>query len=132
MKHQPAHRDRANTTMTIENTFSEHPGFRRTFKKDHLTLGIFFPIEAFTGDLPKMQNQLELARAADEVGFAALWTRDVPVRDSPKFEAFTVTQDPSRAFEGHSAIPLRSCQSPPLPPQYLFSSPASRSNPWTG
>lgn len=70
--------------MTIKFDFSEHPGFRRTFRKGHLTLGIFFPIEAFTGDLPKMQNQLELARVADEAGFAALWTRDVPVRD-PNF-----------------------------------------------
>ncbi|MBN45179.1 MULTISPECIES: TIGR03571 family LLM class oxidoreductase [unclassified Methylophaga] len=67
--------------MTIEHDFSEHPGFRRTFRKGHLTLGIFFPIEAFSGDLPKMQNQLELARVADEAGYAALWTRDVPVRD---------------------------------------------------
>jgi luciferase-type oxidoreductase len=67
--------------MMTGNTFSEHPGFRRTFRKDHLTLGIFFPIEAFAGDLPEMQNQLELAQAADEAGFAALWTRDVPVRD---------------------------------------------------
>jgi luciferase-type oxidoreductase len=67
--------------MTTEYTFSEHPGFRRTFRKGHLTLGIFFPIEAFSGDLPKMQNQLELARVADEAGYAALWTRDVPVRD---------------------------------------------------
>ncbi|WP_202844545.1 LLM class oxidoreductase [Luteimonas saliphila] len=67
--------------MTTGNTVSGHPGFRRTFRRDHLTLGLFFPIEAFTGDLPRMQNQLELARAADEAGFAALWTRDVPVRD---------------------------------------------------
>lgn len=67
--------------MATETDFSEHPGFRRTFKKGHLTLGIFFPIEAFTGDLPRMQNQMELARVADEAGFAALWTRDVPVRD---------------------------------------------------
>lgn len=70
--------------MTIKHDFSEHPGFRRTFRKGHLTLGIFFPIEAFSGDLPKMQNQLELARVADEAGYAALWTRDVPVRD-PNF-----------------------------------------------
>lgn len=69
------------TTMATDNNFLVHPGFRRTFKKDHLTLGIFFPIEAFTGDMPKMQHQLELAKAADEAGFAALWTRDVPVRD---------------------------------------------------
>lgn len=70
--------------MTIKYDFSEHPGFRRTFQKGHLTLGIFFPIEAFSGDLPTMQNQLELARVADEAGYAALWTRDVPVRD-PNF-----------------------------------------------
>lgn len=67
--------------MANDHDFSEHPGFRRTFRKDHLTLGIFFPIEAFAGDLPKMQNQFQLARVADEAGFAALWTRDVPVRD---------------------------------------------------
>lgn len=67
--------------MPDENDISQHPGFRRTFKKNHLTLGIFFPIEAFTGDLPRMQDQLELARVADKAGFAALWTRDVPVRD---------------------------------------------------
>lgn len=67
--------------MATENTIPDHPGFRRTFKKDRLTLGFFFPIEAFAGDLPRMQNQLELARFADDAGFAALWTRDVPVRD---------------------------------------------------
>jgi alkanesulfonate monooxygenase SsuD/methylene tetrahydromethanopterin reductase-like flavin-dependent oxidoreductase (luciferase family) len=31
-----------------------------------------------------MQNQLELARVAEEACCAALWTRDVPVRD-PNF-----------------------------------------------
>lgn len=67
--------------MAIEHDYSGHPGFRRTFRKDHLTLGLFFPIEAFAGDVPKMQRQLELARVADEAGYAALWTRDVPVRD---------------------------------------------------
>ena len=67
--------------MATENNFSEHPGFRRTFKNGRLTLGLFFPIEAFAGDVPRMQNQLELARVADEAGYAALWTRDVPVRD---------------------------------------------------
>ena len=58
--------------MATENNFSAHPGFRRTFKKDRLTLGLFFPIEAYAGDLPTMQNQLELARVADEAGYAAL------------------------------------------------------------
>lgn len=67
--------------MAIEHDYSRHPGFRRTFRKDHLTLGFFFPIEAFAGDVPRMQRQLELARVADDAGYAALWTRDVPVRD---------------------------------------------------
>jgi luciferase-type oxidoreductase len=67
--------------MATDNSFSEHPGFRRTFKQGHLTLGFFFPIEAFKGDVPTMHNQLALARVAEEAGFAALWTRDVPVRD---------------------------------------------------
>lgn len=29
-----------------------------------------------------MQNQVQLARQAEDAGFAALWGRDVPLRDS--------------------------------------------------
>jgi luciferase-type oxidoreductase len=78
--------------MGTENNFSKHSGFRRTFKKDHLTLGIFFPIEASYADLPRMQNQLELARVADEAGYAALWARDDPLRD-PHFVDIGQTYD---------------------------------------
>lgn len=67
--------------MLGEHEFSAHPGFRRTFEDGRLTIGLFFPIEAFKGDLPRMEGQPELARLADEAGYAALWTRDVPVRD---------------------------------------------------
>lgn len=49
-----------------------------------MTLGLFFPIEAFEGDIPRMQNQVLLARQAEDAGFAALWVRDVPLRD-PSF-----------------------------------------------
>jgi alkanesulfonate monooxygenase SsuD/methylene tetrahydromethanopterin reductase-like flavin-dependent oxidoreductase (luciferase family) len=42
---------------------------------------VFFPIEAYEGDAPTMRDQERLARRADELGFAALWTRDVPLRD---------------------------------------------------
>ena len=31
-----------------------------------------------------MQNQVQLARQAEDAGFAALWVRDVPLRD-PSF-----------------------------------------------
>ncbi|MDX1635844.1 MAG: LLM class oxidoreductase [Marinobacter sp.] len=57
------------------------PGFRRMFATGKLSLGLFFPIAAYRGEEPPLEDQAELARAADEGGFAALWTRDVPLRD---------------------------------------------------
>ena len=54
------------------------------FAPSRLTLGVFFPIEAFAGDRPTMREQIPLARRAEELGFAALWFRDVPLRD-PSF-----------------------------------------------
>lgn len=63
---------------------SEAPGFQRMFAPDRLTLGVFFPIEAFQLDQPTMRDQERLARRAEELGFAALWVRDVPLRD-PSF-----------------------------------------------
>lgn len=59
------------------------PGFRRMFRSRHLTVGVFFPIEAYQGDAPTMheQEQLQLALRAQALGYAALWCRDVPLRD---------------------------------------------------
>ena len=56
------------------------PGFRRMFREGHLTLGLFFAIESYVTDMPTMAGQVELARKAEADGFAALWTRDVPLR----------------------------------------------------
>lgn len=64
--------------------YQQHRGFRRTFKAGHLSLGLFFPIEAFHGDTPTMLNHAELANRAEELGFSTLWFRDVPLRD-PNF-----------------------------------------------
>ena len=55
--------------------------FQRMFAPGRLTFGVFFPIEAFPGDRPTMLDQVPLARRAEELGFAALWFRDVPLRD---------------------------------------------------
>jgi len=60
------------------------PGFRRTFAPGKLTLGLFFPIEAFDGDTPTMLGQVGLARRAEAGGFASVFVRDVPLRD-PSF-----------------------------------------------
>jgi hypothetical protein len=42
-------------------------GFRRMFAPDRLTLGVFFPIEAFSGDQPTMAGQERLAGRAEEL-----------------------------------------------------------------
>ncbi|MDX1802179.1 MAG: LLM class oxidoreductase [Marinobacter sp.] len=56
-------------------------GFRRVFAPRKLTCGLFFPIAAYRGDMPELGDQTTLAAKADEGGFAALWSRDVPLRD---------------------------------------------------
>lgn len=63
------------------------------FIRGRLTLGVYFPIEAFTGSRPTMQNQVALARRAEELGFAALWFRDVPLLD-PQFGDIGQIYDP--------------------------------------
>lgn len=80
---------KANNNASI----SDSAGFRGMFAPDRLSLGIFFPIEAFERDEPKMHDQPRLARRADELGFAALWTRDVPLRD-PNFGDLGQVYDP--------------------------------------
>ena len=69
------------------------PGYRRVFVPGRLTLGLFFPIEAFAGDRPTMVNQIELAEEAEASGIAALWVRDVPLRD-PSFGDVGQVYDP--------------------------------------
>lgn len=58
--------------------------FQQMFAPGRLSFGVFFPIEAFSGDKPTMIDQVPLARRAEELGFSALWFRDVPLRD-PSF-----------------------------------------------
>lgn len=69
------------------------PGFRRMFRAGRLTLGVFFPIEAFPGDEPSMRGQERLAQRAQALGYGALWVRDVPLRD-PSFGDLGQIYDP--------------------------------------
>jgi luciferase-type oxidoreductase len=69
------------------------PGFRRMFAAGRLTLGLFFPIEAFPRDQPTMRDQERLAVRAQALDFAALWCRDVPLRD-PSFGDVGQVYDP--------------------------------------
>jgi luciferase-type oxidoreductase len=69
------------------------PGFRRMFASNRLTLGLFFPLAAYAGDMPDLAGQAELAAMADKGGFSALWTRDVPLQD-PTFGDLGQVIDP--------------------------------------
>ncbi len=76
-------------------------GYRQLFGQPRLTLGVLFPIEAYSGDQPTMQGQTELAQFAESTGFDALWFRDVPLRD-PGFGDIGQIFDPF-VYLGHIA-----------------------------
>jgi luciferase-type oxidoreductase len=63
--------------------FNQHRGFRRMFRENHLTLGLFFPLESYKGSIPVMniEEQTKLAKRADQLNFASLFVRDVPLFD---------------------------------------------------
>lgn len=67
-------------------------GYRRLFDTG-LSFGLFFPITASTDPIPPMEDQFELARYAEELGFDALWVRDVPLY-WPKFKDAGQVFDP--------------------------------------
>lgn len=56
-----------------------NPAYNRVFRPDHLTLGLVVPIERYaTSAEPSMHDHVSRARYAEEIGFSALWLRDVP------------------------------------------------------
>ncbi|MDT0606860.1 LLM class oxidoreductase [Croceitalea rosinachiae] len=55
--------------------------FSQVARKGKLTLGLVFPIEAYQGAIATMVNQEQLAERAENLGFKALWFRDVPFHD---------------------------------------------------
>ena len=67
--------------------------FTNIATKNKLTLGLVFPIEAYSGSIAKMENQEQLAKRAEELGFKALWFRDVPFND-PNFGDAGQMHDP--------------------------------------
>ncbi|MFO7248701.1 MAG: LLM class oxidoreductase [Bacillota bacterium] len=83
-----------------------HPGFEQMFQPGRLTLGVFFPIEAFEGANPTMRNQVALAQRAEALGFTALWFRDVPLLD-PNFGDIGQIYDPW-VYLGYIAAQTRS------------------------
>lgn len=75
--------------------FKKHKGYSRMYQENKLTLGLFFPIESYMGDVPEMniEKQMKLAKRAEELNFASLFVRDVPLRD-PNFGDVGQIYDP--------------------------------------
>ncbi|MFI5436510.1 LLM class oxidoreductase [Rhodococcus baikonurensis] len=66
--------------------FSQHAGYSTMFQQEKLTLGLFFAIESYSGSVPKMNvdQQIATAKLAESHGFSALYFRDV-LLDVPSF-----------------------------------------------
>nr|WP_039883444.1 LLM class oxidoreductase [Achromobacter piechaudii] len=64
--------------------FYSHPGYRRMFAPEKLTVGIFLPLRSYEGSMKVLEGQADLVSEIDRRGFAAVWVRDVPLFD-PSF-----------------------------------------------
>lgn len=72
------------TKGASSDAFVNHPGYRRMFAENRLTIGIFLPLRFFEGDMRVLEGQTELVKKIDYLGFASVWVRDVPLYD-PSF-----------------------------------------------
>ncbi len=77
-------------------------GYNTTFRLNRLSLGLVVPIEAHgSNPVPEMDRHLERILLAEELGFAAVWLRDVPF-NVPSFGDAGQTYDPF-AYLGYLA-----------------------------
>ena len=54
-------------------------GYNSTFSPNRLSLGLVVPLESYSSRAePDMTNHVERVQLAEELGFSALWLRDVP------------------------------------------------------
>lgn len=70
----------AQTTVKSDPGFqSINRGYNSTFRPNHLSLGLVVPLETYSqGPTPTMTRHLERVQLAEELGFSAVWLRDVP------------------------------------------------------
>ena len=66
-------------TSKVQKFQPLNQGYNSVFKADQLTVGLVVPIENYAKrPEPTMVNHLERVKLAEELGFAAVWLRDVP------------------------------------------------------
>ncbi|WP_211261560.1 LLM class oxidoreductase [Pseudonocardia acaciae] len=69
-------------TQPATGAFDRHPGYRRMFAPDRLTLGLFLPLWPYNGDPDGLRGHGEIVARADRGGLAGLWVRDIPLHDT--------------------------------------------------
>lgn len=78
----------------MKNFEEINKGYNSVFIPNELTIGIVVPIENYVkSSVPTMKQHLERVRLVDDLGFKALWVRDVPFH-VPSFEDAGQTFDP--------------------------------------
>ncbi len=69
-------------------------GYNSVFCPNRLSLGLVVPIETYTrGPVPTMDDHIERVQLAEDLGFSAVWLRDVPF-NVPSFGDAGQTYDP--------------------------------------
>ena len=83
------------TTHLDEMTFPKiNRGYNTTFRENRLSLGLVVPIENYGRNaVPTMEHHVERVQLAEELGFSAVWLRDVPF-NVPSFGDAGQTYDP--------------------------------------
>jgi luciferase-type oxidoreductase len=64
------------------NSPEQSANFQRVFRDQQLSIGLTLPMLRAEQTVADLDEQLELARTADELGFRALWIRDVPLNSA--------------------------------------------------
>ena len=70
------------TNLILPQHLATNKAFTRVFQPKKLSFGLIAAFKGYPeGPIPNMDDHLELAKMADEVGISALWIRDVPFYD---------------------------------------------------
>ena len=73
---------------------SINQAYNMVFRPNRLSLGLVAPIETYaSGPVPTMKSHIERVQLAEELGFSAVWLRDVPF-NVPTFGDAGQTYDP--------------------------------------
>ncbi len=76
------------TFQTINKAYNE------VFQPDQMSIGLVIPIENYaSGPVPAMEHHLKRVQLAEQLGFKAVWVRDVPLH-VPSFGDAGQTFDP--------------------------------------